>query len=267
MADWFYCDEWSGFEFPLNLWAGMLILTGCIVLSLCAKDKRWMKGMTGVGFTLGWMAVLVVFLVAEGLGGWKLRHTWAFVLLWVVFLFHLGMVIVRRIRKWSLRNALFFLNHAGIWLVVAASLLGAPDVKRVRMVAPLGQAENRAVDETGRVHPLAFCVTLREFRVEYYGEGRNVPKNFRSELLLQSPKEEKRVSVEVNKPARFEGYAFYMEGYDRDRGSASEYVILQIVRDPWERVVCGGIVMMAVGSVGLIVYGPIRRKRYGRGLE
>ncbi len=267
MADWFYCDEWSGFGFPLNLWAGILVLAGCILFSFFCKDKHWMKRVTGGGFTLVWMAVLVLFLIAEGIGRWQLYHSWAFVLLWFVFLFHLGMVILRRIRVWNRRNALFFLNHTGIWLVVAASLLGAPDVKRVNMALSLEQAENRAVDENGYVHTLPFRVTIRKFQVEYHQDDRNMPKSVRAELFLQSPDEKKQVSVEVNKPVNFEGYAIYLEGYDRPQGSVSEYVTLQLVRDPWGSIVYGGILMMAVGSVGLIVYGPVKRKGNELGLE
>ncbi len=266
MADWFFCDAGFGFEFPYNLWGAILLVVGCIVFSLFG-NRRCLRSMTGIGFTLVWMAVLAVFLVAEGIGGWKLYHTWGGILLWLVFLFHLGLVILRRLRKWNLRNALFFLNHTGIWLVVAATFLGAPDVKRVKMLLPLGQAENRALDENGYIHSLFFRVLLQKFQVEYFDDDRSVPKNFRAELLLQSPNETKRVELDVNKPVRFEGYAFYIEGYDQQLGSASEYVTLQLVRDPWEHIVYWGILMMLAGSVGLIIYGPIRRKRDERDLE
>ena len=242
MADWFFCDAGFGFEFPYNLWGGILLVVGCIVFSLFG-NRRWLRSMTAIGFTLVWMAVLAVFL------------------------FHLGLVILRRLRKWNLRNALFFLNHTGIWLVVAATFLGAPDVKRVKMLLPLGQAENRALDENGYIHSLFFRVLLQKFQVEYFDDDRSAPKNFRAELLLQSPNETKRVELDVNKPVRFEGYAFYIEGYDQQLGSASEYVTLQLVRDPWEHIVYWGILMMLAGSVGLIIYGPIRRKRDERDLE
>ena len=76
MADWFFCDAGFGFEFPYNLWGGILLVVGCIVFSLFG-NRRCLRSMTGIGFTLVWMAVLAVFLVAEGIGGWKLYHTWA----------------------------------------------------------------------------------------------------------------------------------------------------------------------------------------------
>lgn len=75
MADWFFCDAGFGFEFPYNLWGGILLVVGCIVFSLFG-NRRCLRSMTGIGFTLVWMAVLAVFLVAEGIGGWKLYHTW-----------------------------------------------------------------------------------------------------------------------------------------------------------------------------------------------
>lgn len=267
MADFFYCNEWSYFEFPLNVLSGILFVLGIVVLSVFYSDKVWVKRVSGVGFTLVWISVFVLILVIEGVFALKLYRTWPFIVLLLVFLLHLGMVIVRHMRRWNFRNVLFLFNHAGLWITIAAALLGIPDMKAVKMIAPLGRPEYMTIDVKGRVYPLPFTVTLQEFVAEYYQDRQSMPKSFRSELFLQSQDKKSRVTLEVNKPVRFGGYTIYQDGYDPAKGSDSEYVILQLVRDPWIVLVYLGIMMMLAGSLGLIVYGPIKKKKYGIRLE
>lgn len=267
MADFFYCDELSWFGFPLNLLGGIAIVAGCILLPLFYGNKCWMRRISGIGFMLVWTAVLVSILAVEGIFAWKLYRTWFFIALWLVFLLHLGVVIVHRIHKWNRGNILFLLNHLGVWIAVAASLFGASDVKTLKMVVPLGVAENNAVDEKGGVFPLPFSVALQKFYVGYYGEEQRIPKRFSSELSLQGGDEKKQVTIEVNKPVKFGGYDLYLNGYDHREGHDPEYVVLQLVRDPWGGWVRGGIVMMGVGSLGLIIYGRLKRKEDENGVE
>lgn len=128
-------------EFPSNLLAGIAIAAGCVALHLSCGEKRWVKKFTGVGFAIVWMGLSVLVLLAEGIFSLKLYHSWGFIVWWLVFLCHLGMVIIRRLRAWNLRNALFLLNHFGLWLAVAASFLGAPGEEALQMGIPFGQAE------------------------------------------------------------------------------------------------------------------------------
>jgi hypothetical protein len=44
-----------------------------------------------------------------------------------------GLVILRRLNHLTLRNVGFFLNHAGIWLVIASGGLGSSDLMRLQI--------------------------------------------------------------------------------------------------------------------------------------
>lgn len=266
MADFFYCNELSWFEFPVNLLGGIVLVAGCVALQLFYGEKRWVKKFTGVGFALGWMALLILLLLTEGIFSCKLYHSWFFVVLWLVFLCHLGMVVIRRLHPWNAGNVFFLLNHFGVWLAVAASFLGAPDVKISQMSIPLGKAEDRTIDERGEVHPLDFSVVLRKFSVGYPERVPGVPENFRAELFLQGKEKEKQVNLEVNKPVSFEGYTFYLERYAGDEEEVRE-VVLQLVRDPWRGAVYAGIMIMLAGSLGLIFRASLKRKGDKCGLE
>ena len=166
------------------------------------------------------------------------------------------MVVLRHIRACSLRNVLFLLNHLGLWLALGGALWGAPDRKSVKLIAYLRQPEYTAVDETGRLYPLPFTVTLEKFQVEYYDRMQRVPKKFRSELILQNKECRLYTAIEVNEPVDFGGYSIYQDNYDREKGL---YSVLLLVRDPWLGIVYTGILMMIIGAVGLVVCGPLRK--------
>ena len=124
------------------------------------------------------------------------------------------------------------------------------------MIAYLRQPEYTAVDETGRLYPLPFTVTLEKFQVEYYDRMQRVPKKFRSELILQNQECRLYTAIEVNEPVDFGGYSIYQDNYDREKGL---YSVLLLVRDPWLGIVYTGILMMIIGAVGLVVCGPLRK--------
>lgn len=267
MADLFYCKDWSYFAFPMNLLGGLVLLSGIGILTAFYRNTSWVKGLSGLKCTFILTVLFVAILVVEGIWAFQLFRTWLFVLLLLVLLLHLGLVIAWHSRQFSWRNGLFLLNHGGLWITIAAALLGAPDSRTLKMISFRGRADYMAIDAEGRVCPLPFTVTLQNFEADYYAGSGGKPRNFRSELLLQSRREKKQVIVEVNHPVKFEGYAVYQDGYDPAKGSDSEYVVLQMVRDPWWGGVYAGILMMIAGAVGLIMAGPLKKKAYGIRLE
>lgn len=267
MVDFFYWNEWSRFEFPLNLLGGTCLVLLILVLSCFYKDKRWVKKLAGTGFTFTWMILCILVLVLEGIFAWKLYASWPFIVFLGFLLLHLGIVIVRHHREWDLKYVLFLLNHLGLWLTLAAALLGAPDVKTLKMVAPRDRPENIAIDAKGEIYRLPFTVTLQQFEAEFFPGRQKMPKSFRSKLFLQSREQKKQVMLEVNKPVRFNDYTIYQDGYDFQEEKDAEYVVLQFVRDPWLPWVYMGILMMLMGSLGLIFIGPLKKKKNGIGLE
>ena len=116
-----------------------------------------------------------------------------------------------------------------------------------------GEAEWRAVDETGRMVEPGIAIELQKFTMEEYPD--HSPKRFASDVTVYT-KDGKNVSgtVEVNKPLKVNGWKIYQYGYDVMRGSESAYSVFQLVRDPWILWVYIGIFMMLAGAVCLMFF-------------
>jgi cytochrome c biogenesis protein ResB len=78
------------------------------------------------------------------------------------------------------------------------------------------------------------------------------PKKFRSEVTIYS-KNGVRVdtSIEVNRPVVVDGWTIYQLGYDDKMGKWSNQSTIEMVKDPWLKVVYVGLLMVLAGAVYL----------------
>lgn len=250
--------DFSFYSFPLNLLAGCILIAGIAVLHIYYSNYRLVKRWGSMETFLGISAVIILILLLEGIWGGKWSRSWIFAGIWGILLVNLGLVIARHWYWHSVRNILFLLNHAGLWVALSAALLGTPDRKTLKMIVPLGQTEYTAVDAEGRLFLLPFTLQLKEFEADYYDPvTRRIPKHFRSAVILRSGGKEKEANVEVNKPADIAGYTVYQDDYDKE---GNRYAVFLIVRDPWLGIVYTGIFMLMTGAVGLAVYGPLKKR-------
>lgn len=261
--EFFYYQEADIFAFPVNIITGLFLLLGIYTLHRHYSQASIVRWLTGMPATLMITGLLILILIIEGIWVLQLYKTYIFIVLEVLLLIVLGLVILKKVHSFSVRNILFLLNHAGLWIALSAALLGAPDREEYKMIAPLGQPEYNTVDAIGHLHPLPFTVCLNKFELEYYPQTENarIPKHFCSTLTLRSKDKEIQTTTEVNRPAHFKGYTLYQDGYDVSQGDDSQYSILLIVRDPWIGLVYTGIFMLLIGATGLIIYGPIKKQR------
>lgn len=257
------CNNVSIFAFPVNLIATAFLLTGIWVLHRYYAHTTAVKKLSGMPATLITTGLIVGMLIIEGIWALELFRTWIFIALELLLLVILGLVTLKKTTSLSRRNLLFLLNHAGLWVALAAALMGAPDREEYKIIAPLGETGYNAIDRNGTLHPLPFTVRLDRFELEYYPQPENarVPKRFCSTVTLTSRGESEQTAIEVNHPAHFRGYSLYQDGYDHSRGAASQYSVLLVVRDPWLWAVYTGIFMLLAGAVGLIIYGPLHKPR------
>ncbi len=257
--DYLFCKDTSIFAFPANLIALLFLVAGICFLHRYHSRNRFVKWLCSVPATLLFTGLTIGILVIEGIWALELYRTWMMILLQLTLLSILGLVVLKRSKPLSPRNLLFLLNHAGLWIVLALALFGAPDRKEYKIIAPLHQTEYTAFDENGVTHLLPFTVRLDRFELEYTSrhDGQKVPKRFCSSLTLESGREQKSVQVEVNRPASFQGYTLYQDGYDQNQDP--RYSIILAVMDPWISGVYAGIFLLLAGSVGLIIYGPVKK--------
>jgi hypothetical protein len=71
------------------------------------------------------------------------------------------------------------------------------------------------------------------------------PKKFESDIVIDG----KPYTVGVNQPVHVKGYDVYQFSYDDQAGAASQYSVIEIVRDPGLPVVYLGIFMLLAGTL------------------
>lgn len=87
------------------------------------------------------------------------------------------------------------------------------------------------------------------------------PKRFMSDIEAYTPDGTISKGVlEVNKPIRTGNWTIYQYGYDNQAGRLSSYSSMELVYDPWVMPVYLGFLLMALGSVVLIVNGKKQQK-------
>jgi cytochrome c biogenesis protein ResB len=154
---------------------------------------------------------------------------------------------------------LFLLNHLGLFIALTTATLGNPDRQEMKMLVSLGQPERRAVDENQYIVEMPFGIELKRFVMETFEDGS--PKRFASQVIIETKNGQKReATIDVNHPAKADGWKIYQYDYDSASGTMSEFSVLELVRDPWQPVVYTGICMMLLGALGLFVLG-VRKKQ------
>ena len=268
---------------PVNLWAGGAIALGCVAAGF-NPGGRFVKWVTGVPVAVCLISALCAMALIMGLtpqgaapvGGMaevsarlgfnEMTSSWPFVLLYLALTVALGMVVARRLARFRLGNVGFYLNHAGLLLVLFAAGFGYADIERYMVRVDEGETVRMGYDPaTGHPAGLPVEVTLHDFEMEVWpaeqAGGRAQPRRFASTITVARDDGKAANGVaEVNRPMRFDGWMVYQSGYDSEAGAESAYSVFELVRDPWLWVVYVGFAMIAGGAVVMVWKG---RRRYG----
>ena len=268
---------WERLAFPRNLILLALFLLLLVLLYAFRRKVRfftWMMrldaAVPALCYVLG--LTLVLGLVRQsGEGGgipWlsRMLDFWPFVLSYAWLLTLLGLVSVKHLLLFRLREIPFLLNHAGLFLALACGALGSPDRQDLFMTVTEGTLATTAEDADGAVHTPGISVELHDFIMELYplqpGARMQMPKRFASEITLFD--REGKVCdavIEVNKPLKAAGWTIYQYDYDAQAGPESRISVLELVRDPWQPFVLAGILMMLCGALCLFLFMAPRPKR------
>ena len=255
--------DWSLPAWPVNLILLILLLAvigGMYALRRKVYAFEWMMHSGAAVPCLVYAAALTILmglLPQVRMGGvpWlsQMLSFWPFVLIWIWMMVISALAALNHLLRWKVREIPFILNHLGVVVAIVAATLGSADMQTLQLTAFTGEAEWRAVDETGRMVEPGIAIELRQFTMEEYPD--HSPKRFASDVTVYT-KDGKNVSgiVEVNKPLKVNGWKIYQYGYDVMRGSNSSYSVFQLVRDPWILWVYIGIFMMLAGAVCLMFF-------------
>ena len=255
--------DWSLSAWPVNLILLFLLLAvvgGMFALRRSVYAFEWMMHSGAAVPCLVYAAALTILmglLPQVRMGGvpWlsQMLQFWPFVLIWTWMMVISALAALNHLLRWKVKEIPFILNHLGVVVAILAATLGNADMQTLQLTAFTGEAEWRAVDETGRMVEPGIAIELRQFTMEEYPD--HTPKRFASDVTVYT-KDGKNVTgtVEVNKPLKVNGWKIYQYGYDVRRGPESEYSVFQLVRDPWILWVYIGIFMMLAGAICLMFF-------------
>ncbi len=245
------------FVFPANA-AVMLLWMAVLWVLFREKRNSWLVStLLSRKSTFVLLGVFTAACIIQGLSSEKYTVSWWFVAAVFGLLSHLYLVILRGMsgkRPFRLR---FFLNHAGVFLAIAAGFFGSPDTEEWRTVASIGGPAREAVDADGRVIALDYDIRLTGFYIDSYAGG--VPRSYEAAITVD---EDKDFLLRVNHPHRLSWQDdLYLSGVGNFDGNVTgkENCILQIVRQPWKYVEFTGILMLLSGCLLLFLQGPAGR--------
>lgn len=109
---------------------------------------------------------LPAFLANLGFG--NLKSSFPYMMSSVYLITVLGFTTIRRFKKLDIKNIAFFLNHAGLWIILVSASLGSGDFHRLKLQAEEGQTSMIAIDKNLNQYQLPFGIQLLDFKVTQY---------------------------------------------------------------------------------------------------
>jgi hypothetical protein len=174
----------TGVEWPLNIIIGLAIILLIAILHFFFRSKpiiKWLSSVPAAVSAISFFAFLVLLLgfIPQGnphnsqfvqiLGLYHIKNSWIFVVSGLYLLISLGLVTFRRSNSLSKKNIGFILNHAGLWITLAAGSLGSGDLMRVTsQLNENGEPVTTAVSRINEVRELPFSMKLIDFNIEQY---------------------------------------------------------------------------------------------------
>jgi hypothetical protein len=172
-------------RWPANMMvgAGLLLLLFMIYYRFKSRPMvKWLSSVPAAISAISFFALVTLLLgfipqddadanrYLRLLGMTHMKNSWLMMISGLYFLTTLGLVALRRATSFKRKNLGFLLNHAGLWITIAAGYLGAGDLMRLNLtVMEEHGGTNQAVNKrTSEVYSLPFSVRLEDFNIEHY---------------------------------------------------------------------------------------------------
>lgn len=189
--------------FPWNLIAGLFFLTFLIAAFVFWKKYPIIKWLGGVkaalpailGFTF--LVLLMGFVkqdvepksaLVRILGLTHLVKTWPFILINIYLMTLLGIATLKRLTPFGLKNAGFFLNHFGLFLILFSTALGSSDMQRVTMNCYENEVQHNGLDSSGNPIKMPFSIRLLNFNIDEFPPKVTIIDNQSGKILEQDGK-------------------------------------------------------------------------------
>lgn len=239
----------SVFAFPVNVAIVLVLFGGLYVLNREYATSRFVavlaSGRTAVSaIVLTGMAGLVMLFFPS----LEFQKSWIFdaVLLLLVSNLFLALLRYRGRHRWR-----FYLNHAGLLILVVGLAFGAADMRVMRAAVGVGESIDKAYTREGVAYSLGYDLTLKHFETEYYDAARRVPADFRAEVVADGESRTIKVNAPWHKSWKED---VYLAAHDTVGGGDKEYCVLEFVVQPWKYIALAGLLLFVAGSL-LMVWG------------
>ncbi len=190
---------------PLMKWPVNAIVGAGIILIVAVIYRRfkkqpfvkWMSSVPAAISAISFFAVVVLllgFIPQDGASGnrfvnlmgfSRMKNSWLMMVSGMYFLVILGFVAMRRSSPLNRKNIGFLLNHAGLWITIAAGYLGSGDLEKLNLrLMEEHTAMNLALNmRTGQIDSLPFAVGLIDFAIQYYNPKMGILDGTTGKLL------------------------------------------------------------------------------------
>jgi hypothetical protein len=155
-----------------------------------------------MGFTLQEDAQNPVWVQRLGLS--NMTSSWPFLLGMAFFMTSLGMTTMKRVTPFRGRNIGFFLNHAGLYILILTGLLGSADLQRYTMQLHEGEIVWLASDENGNQIEMPVALELQQFNMEEYNPKVAVIEPHSGRIVAETVSE--MFELEAGNRSRIFGY-------------------------------------------------------------
>ena len=236
-------------EFPSSLLLAISFLLAIYLVHRFAGNHKIVKELKSIRTARILLAIGAILLAIEGTWSLPIHKSVGFSIYVLLLLSCMALALLNGIKQKAKFG--FILNHLGLFLIIWASLFGAPDVSRSKAIVAYDYPVKASYTSDGLIVPLPFEINLKEFRIDYYSDGQNI-RQFTSILDIDG----KQMETAVNSPCSYKGYTFYQDSYDV---MDQRYTVLQMVKDPWLPVVYIGMLMLTIGSI-LLLFGKWKAK-------
>ena len=187
-------------SFPWNLVSGLIflaLLISAFVLWEKHPAMKWLGGIKAalpaiLGFTF--LVLLMGFVkqdvepksgLVRTLGLTHLVKTWPFILINLYLMILLGVVTLKRLTPFNLKNAGFFLNHFGLFLVLFSTALGSSDMKQVTMNCYENDIEHIGLDASGKPIEIPIEIKLLNFNIDEFRPKVTIVDNQSGQIIEQ----------------------------------------------------------------------------------
>lgn len=200
-------------KWPVNLYIGFIFIAIISLSHVYFRKTNFIKWFSSVPAAIGSISLFTILalfigLVPQGgeesniilkyLGLTHLTTSWAYALAQIYFLFTLGLVAVKRLTPFNIKNIGFVLNHAGLWITITAASLGSGDLQRLTMKLQENQTQWLATDDKGKTFEMPVAVKLIDFDIEEYNPKLTIIDNATGQIIHDDGKNILQVEENIN---------------------------------------------------------------------